>query len=64
MLNDCLIQALKQWINMEPKHSQKIKEIIIDNIEKRKVSIHPEIDDSKDEYVREFIEIIILIRRK
>ena len=35
MLNDCLIQALKQWIKMEPKHSQKIKERIFDNIEKK-----------------------------
>ena len=41
MLNDCLIQALKQWIKMEPKHSQKIKEIIVDNIEKKKFLVFP-----------------------
>ena len=51
MLNDCLIQALKQWIKMEPKHTQKIKEIIVDNIEKRKVSSLSEMDELlKDEY--------------
>ena len=36
---------------MEPKHTQKIKEIIVDNIEKRKVSSLSEMDELlKDEY--------------
>ena len=53
MLNDCLIQALKHWIKMEPKHYQKIKEISVDNIEKRKVSSLSGMDELlKDEYCK------------
>ena len=58
-LNDCLIQALKQWIKMNPKHSQKIKEIIVDNIEKRKVSSLSEIDEFlKDEYCERILVLL------
>ena len=51
MLNDCLIQALKQWIKLEPKHTQKVKEVIVENIEKKKISSLLEMDELlKDEY--------------
>jgi len=38
MLNESLISALKQWLIAEPNHTKKVKEIIVDNIEKNKTS--------------------------
>ena len=34
MLNESLITAYKQWLIAEPNHTKKVKEIIVDNIEK------------------------------
>ena len=39
MLNDCLMNVLKQWLIVEPKHTDKVKKMIIDNIEKKKYLI-------------------------
>ena len=44
MLNDCLTQVLKHWLKAEPKHTQTVKENIVDNIEKRKISSLSEMD--------------------
>ena len=44
MLNESLISALKQWLIAEPNHTRKVKEIILDNIEKNKTSNLKEFD--------------------
>ena len=49
MLNDCLINVLKQWLIVEPKHTDKVKKMIIDNIEKKKVSDIEEMNDIMEE---------------
>ena len=38
MLNDSLIEVLKQWLIVEQKHTDKVINMIIDNIEKKKIS--------------------------
>ena len=35
MLNECIIIALKNWLVQEPKHTENIKNIIINNIERK-----------------------------
>ena len=35
MLNECLIIAFKNWLVQEPKHTDKIRNVILNNIEKK-----------------------------
>ena len=60
MLNDCLINVLKQWLIVEPKHTDKVKKMIIDNIEKKKVSDIEQMNDiMEEEYTERLMQIII-----
>ena len=52
MLNDCLINVLKEWLIVEPKHTDKVKKMIIENIEKKKISDIEEMNNIlEEEYI-------------